>query len=355
MSAVTDPASIPDARASDAAESVTALREIAFWLDRAGSDARKAQAFRRSADIVAAMPAAERERRRRTATWGDVPGLGPTSVGVIVAAEAGSVPDYLARVRAAGEVPLTDGGRTLLPLLKGDCHTHTHESDGSAPLEEMAATARLLGREYLVVTDHSPRLTVARGLSEERLLDQGRRIDEFNTTGPGIRLLKGIEVDILDDGSLDQTPAALATLDVVVASVHSKLQMDAESMTHRMVSAVANPRTSILGHCTGRLVAGGRGRRTESRFDAEVVFEACRMFDVAVEINARPERRDPPTRLLELARDMGCLFSIDTDAHAPGQLTFLAYGAERAEAAGIDPDRIVSTWPVERLLAWCRR
>ncbi len=331
-----------------------ALREIAFWLDRGRADGRKAQAFRRSADIVEQMPAEERARRESAQAWSDVPGLGPTSVAVISAAVSGRVPDYLARVRAEGAAPLVTGGRTLLPLLRGDCHTHTDESDGSAPLAEMAQTARLLGREYLVITDHSPRLTVARGLTEAGLLDQGRRIDAYNQTDPGIRVLKGIEVDILDDGALDQSPAALATLDVVVASVHSKLQLDAESMTHRMVMAIANPRTNILGHCTGRLVSGGRGRRAESRFDPEVVFEACRTFGVAVEINARPERRDPPTRLLELARDMGCLFSIDTDAHAPGQLAFLAYGAERAEAAGIEPDRIITTWPVERLLDWCR-
>jgi putative hydrolase len=334
---------------------VEALREIAFWLDRAGTDARKAQAFRRSADIVAAMDSDERRTRTARAAWSDVPGLGPSSVAVIVAAAAGDVPLYLARVRTEGVEPLTRGGRTLLPLLRGDCHTHTHESDGSASLEEMASVAATLGRDYLVVTDHSPRLTVARGLSEERLLDQGVRIDAHNETGHGVRLLKGIEVDILDDGSLDQTPSALATLDLVVASVHSRLQMDAESMTHRMVMAIANPRTNVLGHCTGRLVTGGRGHRAESRFDAEVVFEACRTFDVAVEINSRPERRDPPTRLLDLARDMGCLFSIDTDAHAPGQLSFLEYGAERAEAAGIPPERIITTWSAAQLTAWARR
>ncbi len=346
---MTDPS--PDATLGPSA----ALREIAFWLDRARADARKAQAFRRSADIVDAMSSDERAHREAHQAWSDVPGLGPTSVGVIVAAAQGRVPDYLARVRNEGTSPLTQGGRTLLPLLKGDCHTHTEESDGSAPLEEMAATAKSLGREYVVITDHSPRLTVARGLTEERLLRQGARIDAFNAGQPGIRVLKGIEVDILDDGSLDQTSSALATLDVVVASVHSKLQMDAESMTHRMVMAIANPRTNIFGHCTGRLVAGGRGRRAESRFDAEVVFEACRAFNVAVEINSRPERRDPPIRLLELAREMGCLFSIDTDAHAPGQLAFLEYGAERAEQAGIDADRIITTWSVERLLNWCHR
>jgi putative hydrolase len=123
-------------------------------------------------------------------------------------------------------------------------------------------------------------------------------------------------------------------------------------MTRRMIGAIENPRMNVLGHCTGRMVMGNRGTRPPSDFDAKVVFKACFEHDVAVEINSRPERRDPPTRLLELARDTGCLFSIDSDAHAPGQLDFLQYGCERAAAAGIEPDRIVNTWPRDRLLAW---
>jgi putative hydrolase len=214
-----------------------------------------------------------------------------------------------------------------------------------------------LGHEYLVLTDHSPRLTVAHGLSPERLAKQLGVIDAVNdhlsAQGVGgFTLLKGIEVDILDDGSLDQTDELLGRLDLRVASVHSKLKMDAADMTRRMVAAVQNPFTNVLGHCTGRMVMGNRGTRPPSQFDARQVFEACAEHDTAVEINSRPERRDPPTKLLELARDIGCLFSIDSDAHAPGQLDFQVYGCERAEAAGIDPDRIVNTWPEERLLTW---
>jgi putative hydrolase len=222
----------------------------------------------------------------------------------------------------------------------------------------MAMTAMELGHEYLVLTDHSPRLTVARGLSPERLIRQLGVVEAINThlggvnSGAGFTLLKGIEVDILDDGSLDQTDELLARLDLRVASVHSKLAMDADAMTRRMVGAVRNPRTNVLGHCTGRLVTGNRGIRKQSQFDARAVFEACRDNNTAVEINSRPERRDPPTRLLELARDLGCLFSIDSDAHAPGQLDMLDYGCERAAEAGIDADRIVNTWPRERLLEW---
>jgi len=204
-----------------------------------------------------------------------------------------------------------------------------------------------------VLTDHSPRLKVARGLSAERLARQLDVVAAVNEhLDGGFHLLRGIEVDILDDGSLDQTEEMLDRLQVRVVSVHSKLAMDSEPMTRRMVAAVRNPFTNVLGHCTGRLVTGNRGTRKESRFDARAVFEACAEEGVAVEINSRPERRDPPTRLLELARDLGCLFSIDSDAHAPGQLDYPLLGCERAEAAGIDADRIVNTWPADRLLAW---
>jgi putative hydrolase len=309
-------------------------------------------AFRTSAKILDEMPPDEYAVRVEAATWSDIGGIGPSSAAVIQATLAGRVPDYLAKVRAAAR-PLATSGLELRRQLRGDLHCHTDESDGSAPLEEMVATAAMLGHEYLLITDHSPRLTVAHGLTAERLADQGLRIDAVNEASP-VRVLKGIEVDILDSGALDQSPAALAGLDVVVASVHSKLSQDAESMTHRMIAAIANPRTNVLGHCTGRLVEGQRGLRNESRFDAEVVFEACRQFNVAVEINSRPERRDPPGRLVDLARNIGCLFSIDTDAHAPGQLEFLDYGCERAESLGIPPERIVNTWPLKKLTAWAK-
>ncbi len=205
-----------------------------------------------------------------------------------------------------------------------------------------------------MLTDHSPRLTVANGLSVERLTRQLGVVDAINAHlgGQDFTLLKGIEVDILDDGGLDQTDEMLSRLDVRVASVHSKLAMDKAPMTRRMVAAVQNPLANVLGHCTGRLVTGNRGTRGQSEFDAEQVFGACAETGTAVEINSRPERRDPPTKLLQQAIDLGCLFSIDSDAHAPGQLDFQVYGCERAEELGIDPDRIVNTWPVDKLLEW---
>ncbi|NYG55264.1 PHP domain-containing protein [Nocardioides perillae] len=340
---------------------VAALRRIAFLLERAREDTYKVKAYRAAAATLLPLPADEVAARVDAGTLTELPGVGASTAKVVAAAVRGEVPERLARLEAEQAGPLVEGGRAHRAALRGDCHSHSDWSDGGSPIEEMAFTAIELGHDYLVLTDHSPRLKVARGLSAERLARQLDVVDAVNAhlvaradagPGEGFTLLKGIEVDILDDGGLDQSDEMLARLDLRVASVHSKLQMERAAMTRRMVAAVRHPRTNVLGHCTGRLVTGGRGTRAESSFDARAVFEACAESGTAVEINSRPERRDPPTRLLELARDVGCLFSIDSDAHAPGQLDFLDHGCERAEAAGIEPDRIVNTWPRDRLLAW---
>ena len=333
---------------------VAALRRIAFLLERGREDSYKVKAFRGAAATLLPMTEADVAAAVENGSLTDLPGIGASSAKVIVDAVRGSLPERLARLEDEHGGPLTAGGHELRAALRGDLHSHSDWSDGGSPIEEMAFTAIELGHEYLVLTDHSPRLTVAHGLSAERLTRQLGVVDAVNEhlAGAGFTLLKGIEVDILDDGGLDQSDELLARLDLRVASVHSKLKMAADAMTRRMVGAIRNPRTNVLGHCTGRLVTGNRGQRPSSEFDAKTVFEACVEHDVAVEINARPERRDPPTALLELARDLGCLFSIDSDAHAPGQLDFLVHGCERAELAGIEADRIVNTWPRERLLAW---
>jgi len=332
---------------------VAALRRIAFLMERGREETRRIEAFRSAAAAILPLPDGEVAQRVEAGTITELPGIGSSTGAVIAAAVRGEVPDRLARLEAEHAGPLAAGGRELRALLRGDLHSHSDWSDGGSPIEEMAFTAIELGHDYLVLTDHSPRLRVANGLSAERLTRQLAVIDAVNAHLDGsFTLLKGIEVDILDDGSLDQSEEMLSRLQVRVASVHSKLRMDKEQMTRRMVGAIRNPFTNVLGHCTGRLVTGNRGTRPGSEFDARTVFEACVEHDVAVEINSRPERRDPPTRLLEVARDTGCLFSIDSDSHAPGQLDMLDYGCERAEAAGIDPDRIVNTWPQERLLAW---
>lgn len=331
---------------------VVALREVAFWLERSRADTHRVKAYRRAADTVEAMPVEVRERHAVAGSWPTVKGLGPKTIAIITEAVAGAVPTYLAQKREEGAAPLAAGGSALRSALRGDLHCHSTWSDGGSPLEEMMVTARSLGHDYCAITDHSPRLRVANGLTADRLREQLEIVATINESFDDFRCLAGIEVDILDDGGLDQERALLDELDLVVASVHSNLRADAETMTVRMVTAIANPRTNILGHCTGQLVEGERGTRPPSTFDAEVVFAACAQFDVAVEINSRPERRDPPDDLLRLAVESGCLFSIDTDAHAPGQLDFQSYGCARAEAAGVPVERIVNSWPVDTLLAW---
>ncbi len=337
---------------------VAALRRIAFLLERGRADTFKVQAYRKAAAAILPLPADEIARRVADGSLTDLAGIGSSTARVIGDAVAGRTPERLAEAEEQYGVLPVSGGDGLRRALRGDLHSHSDWSDGGSPIEEMAMTAMEVGHDYLVLTDHSPRLRIARGLSAERLARQLEVVDAVNrhlTALPGeFRLLKGIEVDILDDGGLDQTEEMLGRLEVRVASVHSKLAMDPAPMTKRMIGAIRNPWMNVLGHCTGRLVTGNRGIRAQSRFDARAVFEACAEHGVAVEINSRPERRDPPTELLELARDIGCLFSIDSDAHAPGQLDFVGYGCERAETAGIDPERIVNTWPVGKLLDWAQ-
>lgn len=329
-----------------------ALKEIAFWLERSRAKTYRVEAFRNAAAAIEHLSPGEVAEQARDGRLKRIKGIGDRTYGVVRQVVDGEVPEYLAELREAGRAPLAQGGSALRAQLLGDLHSHSSWSDGGSPIEEMARAAHWRGRSYQVLTDHSPRLTVANGLSAERLTEQLAVVAQVDAQYDDFRLLSGIEVDIHDDGSLDQTDEMLERLDVVVASVHSKLRMDRSAMTRRMMTAIADPHTNVLGHCTGRLVEGGRGTRPQSTFDAKAVFAACVEFDVAVEINSRPERHDPPEDLIALALDAGCLFSIDTDAHAPGQLDFLDYGAEWADAAGVPAERIVTTWPVERLLEW---
>ena len=329
-----------------------ALRRIAYLLERSRAGTYRVQAFRGAADTVLATDPAELESRAADGRLTDLPGIGSATEAVIREALDGEIPAYLKSLEDNATRPLVAGGLTVRVALRGDLHAHSDWSDGGSSIQEMVVTAMDLGHDYLVLTDHSPRLKIANGLSTERLSRQLRVIDSISSALGDFRLLKGIEVDILDDGSLDQSKEMLAQLDLRVASVHSKLAMAAAPMTRRMVAAVENPHTNVLGHCTGRLVEGSRGTRNQSSFDATAVFEACAARGVAVEINARPERCDPPDELVALAMECGCLFSIDSDAHAPGQLDFQIYGCARAERLGVPIERIVNTWEVDRLLVW---
>jgi putative hydrolase len=334
---------------------IAALGRIGFLLERSGEPTYRVRAFRTAASVIGDLEPEDFTRRVTAGTLTELAGIGSVTATAISEAARGETPVYLRRLEATGGRPVVEGGAELRALLRGDLHTHSDWSDGGSPIREMAEAAIALGHSYIALTDHSPRLTVARGLSPERLREQLSVVARLNAELAPFRILTGIEVDILEDGLLDQQDDLLVQLDVVVASVHSKLRMPSAEMTPRMVRAVANPLVDVLGHCTGRNVtAGGRGGRTrpESEFEADLVFEACRRFGVAVEINCRPERLDPPKRLLRLAVEAGCRFSVDTDAHAPGQLDWQPYGCERAAACAVDPATVVNTWDVDRLLAW---
>ena len=330
-----------------------ALTEIATLLERERSSRYKSKAFRTAADAIAGLDAdqladAAALRRRK--------GIGDSTFAVIQEARQGRVPGYLAELRARTGAEVRES--TLRGLLRGDLHSHSEWSDGLTSIDLMVDAARALGHEYLALTDHSPRLRVARGLSPERLRAQLEVVGALNAgelRDEKLTMLSGIEVDILSEGDLDQEEELLAALDVVVASAHSLLRMERAPMTRRLVAAVSNPHVDVLGHVTGRLVEGSRGTRPPSTFDARAVFEACAAHGVAVEINSRPERQDPPDELIGLALEAGCLFSIDSDAHAPGQLSLLDHGAARAERAGVPAERIVTTWPLERLREWTAR
>ncbi len=326
-----------------------ALRRIAYLLERDGAESYKVRAFRKAAAAIADIPADELAAMSPSRLQG-IPDVGKTSAQVIAEATAGDVPEYLARLESTGPPAVSSAARQLLEQLRGDCHSHSDWSDGGSPIREMAEAARDLGHDYWALTDHSPRLTVAHGLDADRLRQQLEIVAELNDELAPFRILTGIEVDILVDGGLDQDESLLAQLDVVVASVHSKLRMDEPEMTRRMLRAIESPHTDILGHCTGRIVVG-KGR-PPSTFDADAVFGACAANGTAVEINCRPDRLDPPEPLLELALSLGCNVVVDTDAHAPGQLEWQYHGCEKAAQADIAADRVMNTLSVDDFLAW---
>jgi len=327
------------------------LKRIAFLLEAAMEPGYRVRAFRRAADTVAAIPRDELRRRAQQGTLRELAGIGEVLERTVAESVRGEEPVYLRRLEATGGRPVAEGAAKLLTALRGDCHVHSDWSDGGSPIGEMALTARNLGHAWIVLTDHSPRLTVANGLSPERLRQQLDAVAALNVELAPFRILTGIEVDILPDGSLDQEAELLDQLDLVVGSVHSELRMERRLMTRRLVTALADPRLDLLGHVTGRMTTGKR-RRPPSEFDAEIVFAAAERFDKAVEVNSRPERLDPPKRLLRLAVEAGCRFAIDSDAHAPGQLAWLPNGCERAFLCGVAVESVINTWDVDEVLRW---
>ena len=325
------------------------LTQAIYFLDRELAPGNKIRAFQKARNVVLDLDNGELAQRVSDNSVADLDGIGKSTGEVISAAVDGRPSTYLSDLDTRSRVPIGEGAE-LRAALRGDCHSHSTWSDGGASVREMALVAQAIGHEYLVVTDHSPRLTIAHGLSQERLAQQQVEIDALNAEFDDFEILSGIEVDILEDGTLDLPDDILEQLDVVIASVHSKLRLESPAMTERMVRAVANPHVDILGHCTNRKVVG-TGRKP-SQFDADMVFAACAQFNTAVEINCRPERQDPPEELLELAMEWNCMVSIDTDAHAPGQLEWQNYGCDKAAEIGVPAERIINTRAAPDLLDW---
>lgn len=326
---------------------VAALERVVHCLDRAHESGFKTKAFLRALQTVRATGPLEIERHALVGTLTTLEGIGDSSARVITEAIRGER-NYLDELERDTQVPITTDGERYRRALRGDCHLHSRWSDGGATTAAMAHTALDLGHDYIVLTDHSPRLTVAHGLSEQRLREQLDEIAALNTTLAPFRILTGIEVDILEDGSLDHRDEVLEGLDIVVASVHSKLRMDRAHMTQRMVRAVQSPHVDILGHCTGRMIS----KRDPSDFDDDEVFAACAEFNTAVEINCRPERLDPPRTMLSKAIAHGCFFAIDSDAHATGQLEWQPLGCDRAAQCEVPIDRVINTRSADELLKW---
>lgn len=333
---------------SAAAEAVATLRRIAMLVERAGGPRHRSGSFRRAASALAEVSPSEVAERAAAGTLTDLRAVGPVTARVVAEVMAEGRSRYLEDLErqfsgAAGE--------ELRRSLRGDCHVHSDWSDGRVPIEVMAEAAREAGLDYIVLTDHSPQLTIADGLTSERLREELLVVDELNHQLAPFRILTGIEVDILPDGSLDQEDALLARLDVVVGSVHSLLRMESAPMTDRLLRAIENPHLDILGHCTGQMTRS-RGDRPPSSFDARAVFEAARRYDKAIEVNSQPARRDPPDELLDLAVELDCYVSIDSDAHSPSEFDWLLLGCDRVAARDVPAERIVNCWTSEELLAW---
>ena len=234
--------------------------------------------------------------------------------------------------------------------IRGDLQMHTTASDGRNSIEEMALAAKKLGYEYIALTDHSKAVTVANGLDEKRTLEQIKKIREVNAKGLGIRVLASSEVDVLKDGRLDLNDEVLAQLDLVLVSIHSYMNLERAEMTDRILAAIENPYTQIVGHPTGRLVL----RRDAYAYDMERILDAAHKHGVVLECNASPERLDLKDTHLRMAKDRGVKIVISTDAHTTRGLSVMRYGVQMARRGWIEKKDVINTLPVEKLLAALR-
>jgi DNA polymerase (family 10) len=266
----------------------------------------------------------------------DLPWIPPElreNLGEIEAAEKGELPKL---------VELKD--------IKGDLQMHTTASDGRASVEEMAQAAKQLGYEYILITDHSKAVTIANGLDEKRAVENIQRIKAARKKVSGIKIWAGAEVDIMGDGTLDYPDEILKQFDIVLVSVHSRMNMPGPEMTARLLKALANPYVRILGHPTGRQIL----RREPFTFDLEQVFAAAKEHGVILELNGNPERLDLSDRHVKLARDRGMKLIISTDAHSPEHFKLMRYGVETARRGWLSKEDVLNTLPPEKLLSSLR-
>ena len=237
-----------------------------------------------------------------------------------------------------------------LPLLieqkdiQGDVHMHTVETDGRCTIEEMAEAARERGYKYMAITDHSKNLAFANGLDDKRALEHIQRIREANKKIEGIKIFAGIEVDILTDGELDLSDSVLEQMDIVIASVHSQFSQDSAKMTDRLMKAISNPNTSVIGHPTGRLLL----RRDAYPFDMDAVLKAAAKNKVAMELNAYPDRLDLNDRHLRMAKERGVKIVINTDSHHTSHMEKIRFGILQARRAWLTKEDVLNTLPAER-------
>jgi putative hydrolase len=328
----------------DAIAAAQVLSEIGYLLRQDPKEVYRARAFSAAAWALA-LERPDLDALHKANKLTSIEGVGEGIAKVLAGLAETGQSSYLERLRAETGQPARDDESTIdLAAYQGDLHSHTDWSDGRATMLEMARGAKALGYHYLGVTDHSPRIKVVNGLDAERLLAQSREREKVEKE-VGIALLQGIEVDILEDGSLDLPDQVLEILDVVIASPHVKLRQEPASMTERMLRAVNNRHVDVIGHPTGRRP----GSREGASYDFERVFREAAGSGVALEIDCDPARMDLSPEHARMALELGCNFSLDADAHAPAEFAYVPMGAWMARRAGIPMDRILNFKPLDAL------
>ena len=329
----------------DAIAAAQVLSEIGYLLRQDPAEKFRAKAFSAAAwSLAVERPDLAALHSRNELTSLEGVGAGIAKVLAEIMETGGS--RYLDRLRGQMNQPARDDESVLdLGRYQGDVHSHSNWSDGRATMLEMARGAEAMGYHYLGVTDHSPRIKVVNGLDADRLLAQSREMADVQAEVPGVALLQGIEVDILEDGTLDLPDMVLELLDVVIASPHVKLRQEPATMTERMLRAVSHPHVDVIGHPTGRRP----GAREGANYDFEAVFKEAARHHVALEIDCDPARMDLSPEMARLALECGCNFTLDADAHAPAEFAYVPMGMWLARRAGIPMERILNFLSLDEL------